>query len=66
MGLSSSPTNQQPKEGEPKNKVGRPRKPTGLQEYQHMAVYPSTHARIKVNAREKGLSIVDYLDKVIK
>lgn len=46
-------------------KLGRPYKRISPQGYQKLAVYPKTHGRIKLNAKHKGLTIVDYLEQLV-
>lgn len=48
------------------NKGGKPRRNKELITFQHLAIYPQTHARIKRNAMLAGMSMAEYVDKKIK
>ena len=45
---------------------GRPKLPEGEKKvYQRIAIYKSTHERLKKQCEESGNNIVDYLDALI-
>lgn len=49
-----------------KKRQGRPPMPKALRKtYQRLAVYPPTYKRIKDNAKEAGMTVVDYVEDVI-
>jgi hypothetical protein len=48
-----------------RNPGGRPRRAKNLITFQHLAIYPRTHARIKRNAMLAGKSMAEYMEELV-